>query len=208
MTRPGRRPVHETYEQILAAARACLLDTGYSGLSTRRIAETAAVPLSQLHYHFGSKQRLVLALLDAENVRRLERQDAMYAADLPLWKQWEQACDFLDDDLTSGYVRVLQEMIAAGWADEEVAEAVRRFLGGWYELLADVARRSEERLGGLGPFTAEEVAALAGDVFIGAEALILLGFSEHDIPRRSALRKVGQLIRDLEQGAEYARAGA
>lgn len=194
-----------TRERILHAARACLLDTGFAGLSTRRIAETAGVPLSQLHYHFGSKQQLVLALLEAENARRLQRQRAMYGGDAPLWKQWEQACDFLDDDLVSGYVRVLQEMIAAGWADAEVAGAVRRFLGGWYQLLADVARRSEERLGGLGPFTAEEVAALAGDVFIGVEGLLLLGFSEQEAPRRSALRKVGQLIRSLEEGDGDAR---
>ena len=43
----------------------------------------------------------------------------------PLWRQWERACDYLDDDLESGYVRVLQEMIAAGWSDAEVAAAVR-----------------------------------------------------------------------------------
>ena len=38
----------------------------------------------------------------------------MYAEDVPLWQRYEQACDFLEDDLESGYVRVLQEMIAAG----------------------------------------------------------------------------------------------
>ena len=35
----------------------------------------------------------------------------------PLWQRYEQACDFLEDDLESGYVRVLQEMIAAGWSN-------------------------------------------------------------------------------------------
>ena len=44
-------------------------------------------------------------------------------------------------------------MIAAGWSDAEVAAAVRELLGGWYRLLADVARREAERMGGLGPFT-------------------------------------------------------
>ena len=32
------------------------------------------MPLSQLHYHFGSKQGLILALLEEENQRRLDRQ--------------------------------------------------------------------------------------------------------------------------------------
>ena len=40
----------------------------------------------------------------------------MYGQDVPLWRRYEQACDFLEDDLESGYVRVLQEMIAAGWS--------------------------------------------------------------------------------------------
>jgi len=41
----------------------------------------------------------------------------MYAEDLPLWQRYERACDFLEDDLDSGYVRVLQEMVAANWSD-------------------------------------------------------------------------------------------
>ena len=36
-------------------------------------------------------------------------------------------------------------MIAAGWSDAEVAAAVREMTGGWYRLLADVARREQER---------------------------------------------------------------
>ena len=41
----------------------------------------------------------------------------MYDAPDPLWVRWDRACDFLDADLESGYVRILQEMIAAGWSD-------------------------------------------------------------------------------------------
>jgi AcrR family transcriptional regulator len=40
---------------IIDAARSRLLADGYAGLSTRKVAEEAGVPLSQLHYHFGSK---------------------------------------------------------------------------------------------------------------------------------------------------------
>jgi AcrR family transcriptional regulator len=189
----------DTRMLILDAARSRLLAEGYAGLSTRKVAEEAGVPVSQLHYHFGSKQGLVLALFEEENQRRLARQRRMYAQDLPLWQRYEQACDYLEDDLDSGYVRVLQGMLAAGWSNAEVGDAVRALLGGWFALLAEVARETERRHGPLGPFTAEETAALVGSAFIGAEALLLLGFDRELLPIRSALRRVGVLIRQLEE---------
>ena len=203
----GRRDSGDTRATILAAARRVLLQDGYARLSTRRVAEVADVPLSQIHYHFGSKQQLILAVLEVENTHLLERQAGMYAGPEPLWRQWERACDFLEADLESGYVRILQEMIAAGWSDPEVASAVRGMIGGWFALLADVARREGERTGGLGPFTPEEIAALMGLPFLGAEAQILLGFSEAEMPSRSALRKIGAVIRQLEEQGGLERDG-
>jgi AcrR family transcriptional regulator len=192
----------ETRDRILDAAKVALLAIGYARLSTRRIAELAGVPLSQIHYHFGSKQNLVLAVLDEENRKLLERQATMYRSEMALWKQWEQACDFLEDDLASGYVRVLQELLAAGWSDPEIAAAVWDDLRGWYDLLTTVAEQAAARLGGFGPFTPREVATLAALPFLGAEAVILLGVGEDQLPSRSALRKVGELLRALEEAAD------
>jgi AcrR family transcriptional regulator len=193
--------VLDTRSRILEAARRRLLIDGFLGLSTRKVADEAEVPLSQLHYHFGSKGGLVLALFEEENKRRLDRQTRMYAEDAPLWQRYERACDFLEDDLESGYVRVLQEMIAAGWSNEQVGDAVRELVGGWFQLLVDVAREAEGRHGPLGPFTADEVAALITTSFIGSEALLLLGFDRQVMPIRSALRRIGVVIRALEEGA-------
>jgi AcrR family transcriptional regulator len=190
-----------TAAAILEAARRCLLAEGYAAMSLRKVASEAGVPLSQVSYHFGSKSGLVLALLDVENQRRLDRQQSMYAADVPLWRRYEQACDFLEDDLESGYVRVLQEMTAAGWSTPAIAERVRTMKQGWYDLLTDVVTEAGERLGGLGPFTAAEVATLIGCAFYGAEEDLLLGFDRHHVPIRSALRRVADLIRRAEEAA-------
>lgn len=189
----------DTRTLIMEAARGRLLADGYAGLSTRKVAEQARVPVSQLHYHFGSKQGLILALFAEENQRRLDRQRGMYGEDLPLWRRYERACDFLEDDLDSGYVRVLQEMIAAGWSNRGVCEAVRELLSGWFRLLADVVREAGRRYGTLGPFTAEELAALVGSAFLGSEELLLLGFDRQLLPVRSALRRVGVVLRQLEE---------
>jgi AcrR family transcriptional regulator len=191
--------VNETRAQILSAAKAALLDAGYGRLSTRRVAEGAGVPLSQIHYHFGSRQNLVLAVLAEENEQLLARQGRLYGAEMPLWKQWDQACDFLEDDFRSGYVRVLQEMTAAGWSDGEIAAAVRSYIGGWVDLLEQTASQAAPRFGDLGPFSPREIAALIGTTFLGMETMILLGFSEETLPCRSALRSVGFLLRTWEE---------
>ena len=122
----------------------------------------------------------------------------MFQSDMPVWKQWEQACDYLEDDLASGYVRLLQEMAAAGWTDGDVAGAVRKILTSWFDLLMETAAEAERRFGNLGPFTAAEIGVLVGVAFLGAEELILLGFGERDLPVRAALRKIGAVLQAFE----------
>ncbi len=189
----------ETSTSLLEAAKKVLRQNGHSGLSTRDVAAAAGVPLSQIHYHFGSKQGLMLALFDYLNAQLLDRQDAMFHdTTLSLSQRWDRACDYLDEDIASGYVRVLQELIAASWSDPEVAKVVRAGLMGWFELIAGATRQSEKELGGLGPFSPEAIAALVSSAFIGAESLFLLGAEKKGAPIRESLRRVGDLIRIAE----------
>jgi AcrR family transcriptional regulator len=197
----AKRPVTRT--TLLEAAKKVLRQNGYSGLSTRDVAAAAGIPLSQIHYHFGSKQGMVLALFEYLNAQLLDRQNALFGdTTLKLSEQWDRACDYLDDDIASGYVRVLQELIAASWADTEIAKVVRAGLMGWFDLIVVVARRAETRFGGVGPFTAEEAAAFAGSAFIGAESMFLLGLEKKGSPIRQSLRRVGDLIRMAESTAK------
>ncbi|WP_395713579.1 TetR/AcrR family transcriptional regulator [Reyranella sp.] len=189
----------ETAESLLEAAKAVLRRNGYAGLSTRDVAAEAGVPLSQIHYHFGSKQGLLLALFEYLNAQLLDRQNAMFAdRSLGLSQRWDRACDYLDEDIGSGYVRVLQELISASWSDPAVAKLVRAGVGAWCELIIAVARDAEKELGSLGGFTPEEVGAFASSAFIGAESLFLLGFEKKGVPLRTALRRFGDVIRLLE----------
>jgi AcrR family transcriptional regulator len=192
----------ETSTTLLEAAKKVLRQNGYAGLSTRDVAEAAGVPLSQIHYHFGSKQGMVLALFEYLNAQLLDRQNALFGdATLRLSEQWDRACEYLDDDIASGYVRVLQELIAASWADVEVAKVVRAGIMGWLELIVGVARKAENTLGGLGPFTPEQAGAFAANAFIGAESLYLLGLEKRGSPVRQALTRIGDLIRVAEAGS-------
>src|SRR6187397_9423 len=85
----ARKP--ETSTTLLDAAKTVLRQRGYAGLSTRDVAEVAGVPLSQIHYHFGSKQGMVLALFEYLNTQLLHRQQAMFAdTSLKLSEQWDR----------------------------------------------------------------------------------------------------------------------
>jgi AcrR family transcriptional regulator len=205
MAREATRKV-ETGTTLLEAAKKMLRQNGYAALSTRDVANAAGVPLSQIHYHFGSKQGLVLALFEYLNAQLLDRQNAMFGdTSLKLSQQWDRACDYLDDDIASGYVRVLQELIAASWADAAVAQVVRTALMGWNDLIVGVARRAEREFGGVGPFTPEEVGAFAANAFIGAESLFLLGMEKKGSPVRQTLRRIGDLVRSAEAAQRKAR---
>ncbi len=181
--------------RLLQAAEHCLLRDGYAALSTRGVADNAETPLSQIHHHFGSKQNLMLELLKHQNAKLLERQARTFEQDAPLSQRWLRACDYLDEDLRSGYVRVLQEIIAAGYSDERLAEAARELLAGWFELLHRLAPEAREVLGGWGEMSGEEIACLIGLAFLGAESMLLIGM---DLPIRGALRGVGRTIERLE----------
>lgn len=190
----------QTGTSLLEAAKKVLHQKGYAGLSTREVASAAGVPLSQIHYHFGSKQGLVLALFEYLNEQLLDRQDALFHdPKLTVSQQWIKACDYFDDDIASGYVRVLQELIAASWADKAVAKIVRAGLMGWASLITELARKAERELGMLGPFKAEDISALVSSAFIGAESLYLLGAEKQGVPVRQALRRVGEAIAVLEK---------
>ena len=203
MARTAARKIEkkaETSTTLLEAAKKVLRQNGYAGLSTRDVAAAAGVPLSQIHYHFGSKQGMVLALFEHLNAQLLDRQNAMFGdASLKLSEQWDRACDYLDDDIASGYVRVLQELIAASWHDAEVAKVIRAGIMGWVELIVGVARKAQQTApAALGPFSPEEVGAIAANSFIGAESLYLLGLEKKGSPVRQVLRRVGDLIRMTE----------
>ena len=63
MARVTTERVEQTKRELLEAARLVLMGEGYSNLSTRRVAEAAGTQMSQIQYHFGSKEALITELL-------------------------------------------------------------------------------------------------------------------------------------------------
>jgi AcrR family transcriptional regulator len=184
--------------RILDAARDMLVERGFGGTSTRAVAERAGIRLSLVHYHFGGKQQLLVAVLARENERLLERQRRLYAIPGPLAEKWRIACAYLDDDVRSGYVRVLWELWAAGLSDDELAEPWRVAMAGWRALLESVVAAWAEDLALELPVTPRAIASLVGNVFQGIEIELLAGVSEQEAPHREGLAALGALIERLE----------
>jgi AcrR family transcriptional regulator len=190
-----------TKELILEAARESLRERGYSGTSIRAVAERAGVQLSLVHYHFGSKQAVLVAVLERENEKLLERQQALFAGPEPLSAKWRAACRFLEDDLESGYVRILWELWAAGLADDELAARWRNATAGWRRLMAEVFEEWSREVGLELPISAAAVATLVANLFQGLEVEILAGVSETESPHLAGLEAVAQVIAGNEARA-------
>jgi AcrR family transcriptional regulator len=190
---------------VLAAARDVLLDRGYAHTSTRAVAEQAGVPLSLVHYHFGSKQQLLIEVLERENELLLERQRELYATAGPLAEKWRSACAFLDEDLRSGYVRVLWELWAAGLADETLAARWRSAMGGWRALLESVAEAWVATLHTTPPLSPRGLATLVTNVFQGIEVELLAGVTDDEAPHREVLEALGAVIERWENPARTGR---
>jgi AcrR family transcriptional regulator len=71
----------ETPERILDAAERLFGERGVAGTSLRSVTAAAGVNVAAIHYHFGSKESLVRAVLERHvgpiNRERLERLDAL-----------------------------------------------------------------------------------------------------------------------------------
>jgi AcrR family transcriptional regulator len=189
-----------TRRRIVDAARDVLLERGHAAASTRAVADEAGVRLSLVHYHFGGKQGLLLEVLERENELLLQRQHKLYAAPGPLADKWRVACDFLDEDVRSGYVRVLWELWAAGLADEDLAAGWRAAMAGWRSLLESVFAAWSADLGLELPISARALATLIGNLFEGIEIELLAGVPPQDAPHREVLDAIGVLIARAEAG--------
>jgi AcrR family transcriptional regulator len=195
-----------TRERLLAAARTVVLERGFAQTSTRAVAELAGVRLSLVHYHFGSKQQLLLEVLEQENEQLLERQRELFATPGPLAEKWRTACEFLDEDLRSGYIRVLWELWAAGLADERLAAGWRSAMSDWRKLLESVAAAWVATLALEPPLSPKGLATLVTNVFQGIEVELLAGVGDADASHREVLDALGAMIERWENPPDPASA--
>jgi AcrR family transcriptional regulator len=164
----------------------------------RDIAADAGVNHALIGYHFKGKQQLVLAVLDEANARLLERQARMYAEDASAADKWRQACEFYDEDLKSGFVKLQMELMAASFHDEALRLEFMPRLLAWHKLVESAVDAYVRESGLKLPVSSRAIGAWIGWFWMGMEAGMALGVTEQQGHQREALDAVTTLLRHVE----------
>ena len=127
----------EAKEAFLDAAERLLIDVGYAGVTTRRLAEAAGTNHGLVHYYFGSMEELFVQVLERFTERLIARQRAMYESDVAFIEKWRAALRFLEEDLAAGYPKIWLELQALAWNRPDLRERVARVNGEWRAVLTD-----------------------------------------------------------------------
>src|SRR5215203_5212255 len=88
-------------EALLDAAERLLVEVGYAGITTRRLAEEAQVNHGLVHYYFGSNENLLVRALERFTDGLIERQRELYDSDASFVEKWRTAMRYLvSEDVT------------------------------------------------------------------------------------------------------------
>jgi AcrR family transcriptional regulator len=130
---------------LLDAAERLLVDIGYAGITTRRLATEAGLNHGLVHYYFGSLENLLVQVLERFTERMIERQRSMYAAEVPFIEKWRTAMRYLVAD--SDYQKVWWELQALAWNRPELRAQVAHVDEEWRAVLTEAFAEPHERYG-------------------------------------------------------------
>lgn len=137
--RPG---ADERRAALLAAAYATIAERGLEGLRTREVAARAGVNISTLHYHFGSKEALVVAVI--AHVRdKFVTASARHGGGEGLAAHLASAGASFREDRELG--RVLQELVLRGQRDRSARAAFRALHEFWAGMVEELLREGVAR---------------------------------------------------------------
>ena len=133
-------------EALLDAAERLLVDVGYAGITTRRLAVAAGVNHGLVHYYFGSNENLLARALERFTERLVERQRVLYASDEPFADKWRTAMRYLvSEDQT--YQKIWLELQALAWNNPDLQARLARVNGEWRAVLTEAFAEPHRELG-------------------------------------------------------------
>jgi AcrR family transcriptional regulator len=182
MAKPGRRSATKGTEsskasrdRLVEAAFQTLHEEGFARASARAIASRADVNPALIFYYFDSVNDLLVEALGRSSRTQLAKYHEATSglgspADLVAALR-----ERLVDDIATGHVKVMVDMIGAISSDEALRVAVFEHVNPWMELTGQTLDRvlKDSGLGGLtGLVPVEEMSFLVVALFLGLELLV------------------------------------
>ena len=134
-------------EAFLDAAERLLLELGYPGVTTRRVAAEAGLNHGLVHYYFGSVENLLVRVLERFTERLVARQRALYGdPEIPFLEKWRLAMRYLVGTDVE-YEKVWLELQALAWNHPELRDRVARVNEEWRGVLTEAFAEPRERYG-------------------------------------------------------------
>jgi AcrR family transcriptional regulator len=160
-----------TRKALVGAAIEVLKTDGFHAASARRIAERAGCNQGLVFYHFGSVANLLLAALDAVSEDRLERYSAAVAQASSAAGLTDVAAAIFEEDLDSGYAKVLVELIAGASSVPGLGPEVAARIEGWTDFAQSAIGGAVDPILLAATAPAAEIAYGLVAVYLGLEML-------------------------------------
>jgi AcrR family transcriptional regulator len=178
-----------TRDRMVAAAVETLKREGFGGSTARAIAQTGGFNQALIFYHFGTLHQLLLAALDRTSTERMERYRSMASEARDFPGLLRVAAEVYGEDLRSGHIKVLAEMIAGASSEPELGPEIVRRVEPWIEFATSESSRVLEGSSVEGAVPAEDVAYAVVALYLGIE---LLAHLEGDTARADRLFALAQ----------------
>jgi AcrR family transcriptional regulator len=167
------RPASATRDRIIAATLETLEEDGFAELSARAIAARGGFNQALIFYHFGSLANLLLEAFERRSNEQIETYRAAAADVTSLSDLVEVARGLHADDMETGHVTAVVQLMAAA-SDPEQRRALLARFEAWIELVREALTRALTDT----PFSelvpTREAAYAIASMFLGIELLARL----------------------------------
>lgn len=180
----GAAPAATTKQRIIDAALETIKEDGFAGTSARGIARRGGFNQALIFYHFGTLNDLMLAALDRTSAERMRRYREAVAAARTTDEKIRTATELYREDLESGHITVISELIAGSLARPDLGPEVVARMEPWIDFAEEAIRDfvSGSILEGL--VQPRTVAFAVVALYLGVD---LLSHLDHDHSRAEAL---------------------
>ncbi|MDQ4149944.1 MAG: TetR/AcrR family transcriptional regulator [Actinomycetota bacterium] len=173
-----------TKQRIVEAAFQTLKEEGFAGTSARAIARRGGFNQALIFYHFGTLNDLLLATLDKTSGERMSRyRDSMGKAH-SVDEKIQTATRLYREDLSSGHITVISEMVAGSLARPDLGPEVVARMEPWIEFTEEVIRDLLEGSMFSGTIKPRTLAFAVVALYLGVD---LLSHLDQDKSRAEAL---------------------